>query len=195
MEFAYGKIGKTKKFFTEEFVTKYLKMSKPYNSENISRANDEYKAFITGSDQVWSPTCVGFDPVYFLTFADSSKKYSYAASIATNKIPDSAKDDYINRLKDFSGLSLREETGAELISELINKEAFVNIDPSMLLKREDWDKICSEKRPNEPYILLFTVPKPKNLINYALKLAEKKNCKILFLNNFGKKFTAIKSLI
>lgn len=178
---------KQKKFFTEEFVTKYLKMSKPYNSENISRANDEYKAFITGSDQVWSPTCVGFDPVYFLTFADSSKKYSYAASIATNKIPDSAKDDYINRLKDFSGLSLREETGAELISELINREAFVNIDPSMLLKREDWDKICSEKRPNEPYILLFTVPKPKNLINYALKLAEKKNCKILFLNNFGKK--------
>lgn len=138
---------KQKKFFTEEFVTKYLKMSKPYNSENISRANDEYKAFITGSDQVWSPTCVGFDPVYFLTFADSSKKYSYAASIATNKIPDSAKDDYINRLKDFSGLSLREETGAELISELINREAFVNIDPSMLLKREDWDKICSRKAP------------------------------------------------
>lgn len=48
-------------------------------------------------------------------------------------------------------------------------------------------KSAREKRPNEPYILLFTVPKPKNLINYALKLAEKKNCKILFLNNFGKK--------
>lgn len=176
-----------KKVATTEFVEKNLKLSKPYNAENIAQANDEYSAFITGSDQVWSPTCVGFDPVYFLTFADSSKKYSYAASIATNKIPENMQEEYIKRVKDFSAISLREQSGAKLINSLTGRDTLVHIDPSMLLAKEDWDKICSNKHPKEKYILLFTVPKPSQLVNYAIKLAEEKDLKIYFLNNFGKK--------
>lgn len=82
---------------------------------------------------------------------------------------------------------MREKSGANLVKNLSGKDAFVSIDPSMLLKREDWDKLCSDNAPNEPYILLFTVPKPKNLVNYALELSEKHDCKVLFLNNFSRK--------
>lgn len=181
---------KQKKIHTTNFVDKYLKLSKPYDSDNINSVNELYRAFITGSDQVWSPTCVGFDPVYFLTFADSEKKFSYAASIAVNSIPDKFKSEYKNRLCDFSGISLREQTGADIVSELTGKKTQVNIDPSMLLTVSDWDKICSDAPYKEPYILLFTVPKPKNLVNYALKLAQEKNCRILWLNSFGKKYNS-----
>lgn len=176
-----------KRFCTENFVSRHLKLSKPYNSEGLSDCNKIYRAFITGSDQVWSPTCVGFDPVYFLTFADSDKKYSYAASIATKTIPDNLKSEYVNRLKDFSGVSLREQSGADLVSELTGKQALVHIDPSMLLTVNDWNKICTTPQFESPYILMFTVPAQKNLLNYALKLSEEKNCKILWLNCFGKK--------
>lgn len=177
-----------KRACTENFVTRHIKLSKPYNGENISKCNKNYRAFITGSDQVWSPTCVDFDPVYFLTFADSGKKYSYAASIATNKIPDKLKTEYINRLKDFSGISLREQSGADLVSELTGKQALVHIDPSMLLTVNDWDKICTmPQQLKSPYILMFVVNEQKNLLDYALKLSEEKNCKILWLNYFGKK--------
>lgn len=176
-----------KKKNTTDFVEKHLNLSHPYDENNIKEANNLYRAFVTGSDQVWSPTCVGFDPVYFLTFADSAKKYSYAASIATDTIPENLKDEFIRRVSDFSSCSLREKSGANLVKNLSGKDAFVSIDPSMLLKREDWDKLCSDNAPNEPYILLFTVPKPKNLVNYALELAEKHNCKVLFLNNFSRK--------
>lgn len=176
-----------KKKATTEFVENNLRLSKGYTAQNIQNANSEYSAFITGSDQVWSPTCVGFDPVYFLTFADSSKKYSYAASIATNKIPENMKEEYIKRVGDFSAISLREKSGAELITSLTGRKTAVHIDPSMLLTREDWDKICCESYPKEKYILLFTVPKPSQLVNYAIKLAEEKDLKIYFLNNFGKK--------
>ena len=72
---------------TYEFANKFLKMSRPYTKDTLASAKSEYKAFVTGSDQVWSPTCVGFDPAYFLTFADSNQKYSYAASIAVKKYP------------------------------------------------------------------------------------------------------------
>lgn len=179
-----------KKKHTENFVDKHLKLSKPYDSENIKDANELYRAFISGSDQVWSPTCVGFDPVYFLTFADSHKKYSYAASIATSTIPDKLKNEYKNRLSDFSGISLREQSGADILTKLTGKQTRVDIDPSMLLNVNDWDKICSDTSYQAPYILLFTVPEPKNLVYYALKLAEEKNCKILWLNHFGKRYTS-----
>lgn len=176
-----------KKSNTSEFNDKHLKLSRPYNSENIMQANNEYRSFITGSDQVWSPTCVGFDPVYFLTFADSEKKHSYAASIATNQIPENMRNQYISRLSDFVDCSLREQSGADIINELTGKDTFVNIDPSMLLCKNDWDKLCSENYPKDPYILLFTVPKPINLIKYSIELANKTNCKVLYLNNYLKK--------
>ncbi len=172
-----------KKKNTNEFVEKYLVLSRPYNAENISDADSEYRAFITGSDQVWSPTCVGFDPVYFLTFTSPAKKHSYAASVAAKEIPDAIRGEYIRRVSDFENPSLREQSGVHLISSLTGKEAHVNIDPSMLLTAEEWDKICSDEKPAEPYILLFTVPKPNRLVDYALSLAKKKNLNILYLNN------------
>ena len=167
---------------TYEFANKFLKMSRPYTKDTLANAKSEYKAFVTGSDQVWSPTCVGFDPAYFLTFADSNQKYSYAASIAVKKYPDNLKDEFVKRISDFQGCSVREKSGAEIVRELTGKEASVNIDPTLLLDSSDWDKIAYDKK-SEPYIFLFNVLKPKKLIDYAIKLAEEKDMKILYLNN------------
>lgn len=167
---------------TEVFANKFLKMSKPYTKETIANAKDNYKAFITGSDQVWSPTCVGFDPVYFLTFANSEQKYSYAASIAVKKYPENLKDEFAKRISDFQGYSVREKSGAEIVKELTGKNACVSIDPTLLLNSQAWDSIASDEK-REPYIFLFNVLKPNKLIDYAINLAEKKGLKILYLNN------------
>ena len=165
----------------DAFVRKHLVLSKSYTADDISCAKDDYSAFITGSDQVFSPTCVGFDPVYFLTFAKPQQKFSYAASIATKTIPENIKDEFKNRIKDFSMYSLREQSGADIIKELTGRDAFVNIDPTLLLSRENWDKLATSVL-NEPYIFLFTVHKPKNLINYALQLSKKTGLKVIYLN-------------
>lgn len=173
-----------KKKNTTDFAEKHLVLSPPYDSGNISQADNMYTAFVTGSDQVWSPTCVGFDPVYFLTFTSPEKKYSYAASISANEIPEAIKEEYIKRVSDFDDPSLREPSGVKLFTSLTGKKSHTNIDPSMLLNAEEWNKICSDEKPAEPYILLFTVPKPNKLVDYALDLAKKKGLKILYLNNF-----------
>ncbi len=165
----------------DEFVKKHLILSKSYTADNISSAKNDYSAFITGSDQVFSPTCVGFDPVYFLNFAKPEQKYSYAASIATKTIPENLKDEFKNRIKDFSMYSLREQSGAEIVKDLTGNDAFVNIDPTLLLTRESWDKLATSVM-SEPYIFLFTVHKPKNLINYALELSKKTGLKVIYLN-------------
>lgn len=164
-----------------EFVNAHLKLSKPYTQKNISEAADEYGAIITGSDQVWSPTCVGFDPVYFLTFARPAQKFSYAASIASKAIPENLKEEFASRISDFSGYSLREQSGARLVKELVGKDALVNIDPTLLLTKEKWDKLAVNTI-EEPYIFLFTVLKPRKLIDFAVKLGKKKKMKVIYLN-------------
>lgn len=165
----------------DEFVKKHLKLSKSYSAENIHSATDNYSAFISGSDQVWSPTCVGFDPVYFLTFAKPSQKYSYSASIATKTIPDNLKAEFTNRLKDFQSYSLREQSGAEIVKNLTGKDAFVNVDPTLLLTKEKWDQLATDVL-DEPYIFLFTIHKPVKLMEYALELGKKTGLKVIYLN-------------
>lgn len=172
---------------SKEFLSSHLKLSKPFDQNTIASAQDEYRLFIAGSDQVWSPTCAGFDPVYFLDFAKPEQKYSYAASIAAKQIPDNIKDEYTRRISDFSGCSVREESGAKIVKDLTGRDALVHVDPTLLIDAEGWDKLASNLYINTPYILLFTVLKPVKLIDYALKLSKKTGLRVLYLNNLQPK--------
>lgn len=165
------------------FVENFLKKSCSYDSQTIEKTKHIYRKIIVGSDQVWSPDCVGFDPVYFLNFAFSEQKFSYAASIAANEIPKKLEEKYKARLSDFQSFSLREKSGKDLVESLTGKSAQVHTDPTFLLGQEQWDKLAGNQREKEPYIFLFTVLKPRNLIEYARKLSEKTGYKILYLNN------------
>lgn len=79
----------------KSFFNNYLvKSKKSYTPQNIGELKNDYDLFISGSDQVWSPRCVGFDPAYFLTFADDKQKYSYAASFAVPTLSDEFIDEY-----------------------------------------------------------------------------------------------------
>lgn len=167
----------------DRFVQKYLKLSKPYNAGNIAAAAEQYLALIAGSDQVWSPSCAGFDPVYFLDFAAPEQRYAYAASIAAQMIPKELHAEYRRRLKDFAALSLREQSGVELMRQVVGRDdALEHIDPTLLLKREEWDEIVPECAIREPYIFLFTVMKPKELIDQTLALSRKTGLPIVYLN-------------
>lgn len=183
--FLRGKETYLKRKKTQEFDEKYLKLTKPYTKENIADCVADFDFFIAGSDQIWSSVCAGFDPVYFLDFANSNQKYSYAASFGTASLPQEKKAEYTRRLQDFKQISVREESGREYLTENMGKEAFVHIDPTFLLKREQWDQLVKDKA-REPYIFLFTVLKPVELVNYARKLSQKTGLPIIALNAANK---------
>lgn len=171
---------------SELFGKNFLKMTQPYSKETVSECADSFDAFISGSDQVWSPICVGFDPVYFLDFAKAGQKYSYAASFGTKNLPDEKLGEYRKRLEGFSGLSVREKSGKALVDDLLGRESLIHVDPTLLLTQEKWDKVASDVAQTEQYIFLFNVLKPKNLIKYALELADKKGMKIIYLSKTKK---------
>lgn len=50
--------------------------------------NEPFDVIISGSDQVWNPTCGGLNklnPIYYLAFADKNryKKIAYASSLGS----------------------------------------------------------------------------------------------------------------
>lgn len=180
--FFYGKNIVKERKNSQYFGEHFLKMTKPYTKETIAECSEKFDGFIAGSDQVWSPICVGFDSTYFLDFAKKGQKYSYSASFGTKELPSEKLDEYKERLRDFSKISVREESGKKIVESLINKEADILVDPTLLLPREKWDKIASSTDIKEPYIFLFTVLKPKNIVNYALDLARKTGMKVIYLN-------------
>jgi hypothetical protein len=167
-------------------------LSKNCGKETIKSLAGDYSAFIAGSDQVWSPTCAGFDLTYFLDFAEPWQKFSYAASLGTKNIPEDKVENYRELLKDFQGVSLRESSGINAVEGIVDTAPQVHIDPTLLLDRNEWDKLSENVKINRPYIFLYNVKKPKRLIDYAVKLGKEKGLEVYYLND--RHFPKIKGL-
>lgn len=124
-----------------------------------SDQNDQFfDYFIVGSDQVWNPNFGHCSERELLTKVENEKKISYAASFGVSKLNSEYEDRITKELNKFNHISVREESAKNIIEKLIkNKKIYVNIDPTMLLTAEDWDKIS--KRPkmlnSKKYILNY----------------------------------------
>jgi len=118
-----------------KFDKSYIKKGRRIRYEHINdnKFNAEYDAFIAGSDQVWNPDFHFNSAFEFLTFAEPSKRFSYAASFGVSDIADARKAEYAGWLSGMRALSVREEQGREIIRRLTGRDAGVHIDPTMLL--------------------------------------------------------------
>lgn len=165
------------------FFDNYLvKSKKSYHPKDLSSLKNDYDIFIAGSDQVWSPRCVGFDPAYFLTFANDEQKYSYAASFAVPTLPEEQIEEYKKRLSGFQTFSVREPSGEKLVKALTGRDATTHLDPTLLISAEEWSKIAVTKI-KQPYILIFTANPQISMIDFALKLSKEKNLPIYYIND------------
>lgn len=151
-----------------------------YNLIGDYRTYDELKsakfnldAYITGSDQVWNPTHIGgYDPAYFLEFAaQGKKKISYAASLGTDYIDSRYKDDIERALSTFTSISIREKSAKPAVEELVEGPVEVVLDPTLLLKKEDYDEIKVRSKIKEPYILVYAIERNPELAKFANKIS------------------------
>lgn len=109
--------------------------------------NGSFNKFIIGSDQVLRhPWHQNF--AYYLDWVRGDKTMiSYAASFGTSELHMNNKEKrYAKKcLKRFDALSIREESGADIIEkELGMNRPAVLCDPTMLLEGEDYQKIIDE---------------------------------------------------
>lgn len=171
------------KYFIK-FTKKYLSVSnKLIFNDDLNKIKHIYDYYVVGSDQVWNYNFIGNFDIYFMLSVEREKCISYAASIGVDSIPDKLKQCYIDGFNHIDKLSVRENRGKEIIEELTRrKDIEVLVDPTMLLKDEDWDKIS--KKPKQ-------LKADKYILNYFLgdlsqerkkeidKIAKENNCEVI----------------
>ena len=147
----YLKQIKKKNRLFDQFIEKEIKKSK-------KSCNNEFDAFVVGSDQVWNPIHSNdFRKAYVLDFVDDNHlKLAYAPSIGAASLEDlSAYKNYINEFKE---LSCREQRGAEVLKQLTDRDVQVLLDPTLIVEKSKLHFLADKaKSENENYIFYYTL--------------------------------------
>ena len=170
-----------KKF--NNFRRQYLPLTEELNSIiELQELTDKYDVIISGSDQVWNLKLTGNDSVYYQSFYQKeNKKYSYAASMGVYWFEQGQVEKYRKILSEFACISLREETTADKFKDL-GLSVRTDLDPTLLLGREGWNVIASDKFVNKKYIALYMVPYQKEVVERAFDIQKRTGLPIILLS-------------
>jgi hypothetical protein len=149
---------------TEDFKKEYIsnRTGLITRDRDMSRLNQMgFEAYIVGSDQCWRPRYSPNIKNYFLDFASEQKdikRIAYAASFGVDEWEFNDTDTAVCRdlLSHFDAVSVREETGVDLVSTyLARQDAIHLIDPTMLLTTEKYQDIINHENTVKPGGNLF----------------------------------------
>lgn len=118
------------------------------------KLGNKYDWFVSGSDQIWKPGVL--QQPYLLTFLDKSKKrFSYASSITVTELPEEYGITMREGLKNYEWISVREQSTKKYLESLLDRNVDVVVDPTMLLNKEEWNKVTAERQVEEKYLFAY----------------------------------------
>jgi hypothetical protein len=157
-----------KKLLFERFRKKHLVRTPEVfrSASELRKIADRFDLLIAGSDQVWNPKWLvqseGLFDLYFLSFAGSkTRRISYAASIGhsdLSTLTDEWKQMLAVRMKAMDAISVREQSGVELVRQLCGRtDAVCVADPTLLLDRAHYDQLAGTSVEQNPYLFSFVL--------------------------------------
>jgi len=164
----------------DRFVSENIILTEKFHKEilNITKQY-AFSAYIVGSDQVWRPQYSPCLTHYFLDFLDKNtdvKKIAYAASFGVDNWEFTPKQTIkcSALAKQFNFLSVREASAIELCKKYLDVDALQVLDPTLLLKKEDYLNLTKQDNIPERDNLLFSYildksDKKISLIHKAVK--------------------------
>lgn len=165
---------KSKYDIFERFISeKLVKSPREYESlEQLQAADLDYTHYISGSDQIWNTAPNDANMAYFLPFVKHGKRIAYAPSFG--QIGNIRFKNQIKQyLEQYDSLSVREEAGAKLVEELTGEKVPVLVDPTMLLEKQEWEKLVSKQRTIEgEYIFFYTLFADSEMIQMVKKVSK-----------------------
>ncbi len=179
---------KNQKF--EDFINNKLNVTREYKTyEELEKENFDFDYYISGSDQLWNLRAFDFDWAYYLGFVNKGKKISYAASFGPKKLTFTEEEKikiqkYIN---DYSNLSVREQGSYDTIYELNGKKAEINMDPTILLEKKEWEKLIpKENVVSGEYILYYSLGQDKENIELVEEISKKMKLPVITTRYSGR---------
>ena len=179
---------KNQKF--EDFINNKLNVTREYKTyEELEKENFDFDYYISGSDQLWNLRAFDFDWAYYLGFVNKGKKISYAVSFGPKKLTFTEEEKikiqkYIN---DYSNLSVREQGSYDTIYELNGKKAEINMDPTILLEKKEWEKLIpKENVVSGEYILYYSLGQDKENIELVEEISKKMKLPVITTRYSGR---------
>lgn len=173
---------KFKKFSDRYIPIRYVKCNPLSSKKDLQY----YDYFLAGSDQIWNPELGQAEDWEFLCFAEHKKRIAWCASFGVTQISDSQKRRVKKRLRNMRLISVRESAGRELVQKMIGVSPAVIVDPTLLLNREDWERIAA--RPpflaDDEYVLTYFLGPISAKANIDLDTMQRKySCKVIQMMN------------
>lgn len=146
------------------FIDKQVHLTRTFSNGVKDIANfaeqEQYDAFVVGSDQTWRPE---LSPDLYHLFCDfvpansPVKRIAYAASFGVDKMPLNQEQLAYCKplLQRFKAVTLREASGIELCNKYFGVDAKLVLDPTLLLDKSDYMQLISEYKPTHPDIRLL----------------------------------------
>lgn len=166
------------KRYDAEYFDKYEVVGNYYR--DIQKLASKYKAVISCSDQLWSPSGLGTNFYNLMFVPDSVKKISLASSFGVSKIPWYQKKATVRYLKRIDFVSCRENHGAAIVKELTDRDVPVLMDPVFAFSKEEWAELVAEEVIyDEPYVFCYFLGANPNHRVAASRFAKQKGLKII----------------
>ena len=173
----------------EDFIKKYLSLSKRYNSyEELKEMPVHADVYMLGSDQLWNcdHPC-GKDPVFYLSFTEGVK-IAYATSIGKPIVDDINIEIIRKYSSQFKHIGLREKSNATQISRALDRKVEWVCDPVLLLDANNYNSMIDSSKniSMNNYVMVYLSPKSK-LLDEIVAYYKKKGCKIILVGGFTKR--------
>lgn len=185
---------------TNLFINKYISVTEKIKWVDSSfQKKHNFDFYIVGSDQVWRPTYnYSIEDMFFKFLQDNTKRISYAASFGTDNWEFTHEQEEKCKIlaQKFNAISVREKAGVELVRKYFNLDAEHVLDPTMLLLKEDYEKLLLKKNSDKKRLLVAYIldetPEKNALIN---KIAKEKNLEIEYIGIPENKFFNLKESV
>ena len=172
--------------WSDDFVSKWINVTSKcfrYKSSML----DGFDVVIVGSDQVWRPKYNYRIQDMFLSFAELHpiKRIAYAASFGVDCWEYTPRKTKIcaKLSKKFDAISVREESGVWLCRNFLGVDAKWVLDPTLLLKKEDYCNVCKEiPVSHEKILVAYILDKNEDICLQCETLAAERG---LLLKFFG----------
>lgn len=147
----------------------------------------DYDAVFYGSDTIWNKWNLNdlytdFDPMYWGSDAITTKyRFSYAPSMG-NVIDDEQTRDHCKKyLSRFARISVREEPLKRKLEEWGYEHIHIAVDPTMLLSKQSWDLLASQRIVKEEYVLCYNLERSNICSEMAERIGKERKMRVIQL--------------
>lgn len=180
----------------QKALSSQMKLTMAYERGTISQVNKDLDIFVVGSDILWDLTLVNGDTSYFLDFTDDDKgRIAFSTSVG-EEWSDAQKEKLLPLVKRFNHIALREQTSARWMEKLAGQTVQHVCDPTMMVKREDWEQYANQSKNGEiyrreKYVLVYF---PDNRILKDADTYAQKNGLQVWCINYGLPIRGVKNV-